>query len=41
MNEPRSATTQDSEEIKRALLRVEELKFWINKRREQLGIPLK
>ncbi len=41
MNEHQPITRQDSEEIKKALLRVEELKFWINKRREQLGIPLR
>lgn len=31
----------DSEEIKRALDRIEELKFWVKKRREQLRLPSK
>jgi hypothetical protein len=31
----------DSEEIKRALERIEELKFWVSERRKQLRFPSK
>ena len=31
----------DSEEIKRALDRIEELKFWVSERRKQLRFPIK
>ena len=32
-------TPPDNEEIKRALGRIEELKFWVKERRKQLSFP--